>query len=84
MVIQGYNVYADEDYFEFETTEDGYFNIDFSPASIDTEDVQLGWNIDIYNNETLVYTGTSKNILKTPNFAFTKNTQIYVKFTFIK
>lgn len=73
------DVYADEDYFEFKTIEEGYFNIDFSTASIDTEDVLQGWKIDIYNNETLVYTGSSKNILKTPNLAFAKNTQIYVK-----
>lgn len=73
------DVYADQDYFEFKTTEDGYFNIDFSPESIDTEDVQLGWNIDIFNNETLLYTGSSLKNLKTPNFAFAKNTQIYVK-----
>lgn len=73
------DVYADEDYYEFKTTEDGYFSIDFSPASIDTEDVQLGWNIDIFNNETLIYTGSTLKNLKTPNFAFSKNTQIYVK-----
>lgn len=72
----------DVDYYTFEITENGYFNIDFGIASLDTESLTDGWNIAIYNSDVLVYSCENvKNKIRTTNFAFPKGSKIYIKVT---
>lgn len=68
----------DVDYYAFETTEDGYFTLDFAIPGIDV-DVNWGWYVTIFKDQKEIHNYTWKENSVTCPYNFEKGTKLLIK-----